>query len=173
MIPFSSTPSEAAAAAEAQEWGEPGSPAGPVKNPAGAYLDQFKTIVDLIERLPDRPELIGDLLNWRPASFDDYFASAALPGRASAADVCASLNRYSKNRFEGIVSDLDCKATGAAAAIRRHYKTHGEARPDIMLAICGRAGKNLREALGKANSLAKYAQGTGSGAGVEHGCGAT
>src|SRR5262249_48177745 len=139
-------------------------------NPAGAYLDQFKAIVDLIERLPSRPELIGDLLNWRPTSYDDYFTNAALPGRASAADVCASLNRYSKNRFEGIASDLDCKATGAAAAIRRHYKTHGEARPDIMMEICGRAGKNLREALGKANSVAKYTQGAGGGTAAGHGC---
>ena len=80
-------------AAEELESVKPGSPAGPVKNPAGAYLDQFKAIADLIERLPGRPELIGDLLNWRPASFDDYFASTALPGRASAADVYASLNR--------------------------------------------------------------------------------
>jgi len=44
--------------------------------------------------------------------------------------------------------------------------THGEARPDIMLEICGRAEKNLREALGKANSLANYARSTGGGAGA-------
>jgi hypothetical protein len=102
----------------------------------------------LIERLPSAPELMGDLLNWRPTSYNDYFSAAAMPGRASAADVYASLNRFSQKSFEGVAGDLDCKALGAAAALRRHYKTHGEARPDIMMQICDRAGKNLREALG-------------------------
>jgi hypothetical protein len=129
-------------------------------NLAGAYLNQFKEMVELIERLPSAPELIGDLLNWRPTSYNDYFISAAMPGRASAVDVYASSNRFSQNRFEGVAGDLDCKALGAPAAIRRHYKTHGEARPDILMEICDRAGKKFREALGKANSLANHDSGT-------------
>ena len=69
------------------------------------------------------------------------------------ADVYASLNRCVRQNFEGVVVDLDCKALGAVAVIRRHYKTHGEARPDIMTDICARAGTHLREVLGKANDL--------------------
>jgi hypothetical protein len=133
-------------------------------NLAGAYLNQFKEIVELIERLPSASELMGDLLNWRPTSYNDYFSAAAMPGRPSAADVYASLNRFSQKSFEGVAGDLDCKALGAAAALRRHYKTHGEARPDIMMQICDRAGKNLREALGKANSLASHEPGTSANA---------
>jgi hypothetical protein len=63
-------------------------------------------------------ELIGDLLNWHPTSYQDYFAASAMPGRASAADVYASLNRCLRQRFEGVVDDLDRKALGAVAAIR-------------------------------------------------------
>jgi hypothetical protein len=70
------------------------------------------------------------------------------------------LNRYLGKRFAGVAGGLDSKAVGAAAAIRLHY-THGEARPDIMLEICDRAGKNLREELGKASSLAKPGPGDG------------
>lgn len=135
-------------------------------NATGAYLNQFKEIVELIERLPAAPELIGDLLNWRPTSYNDYFAAQAMSGIASSADVYASLNRHTGKRFAGVAGDLDSKALGAAAAIRRHYKAHGEARPDIMMEICGRAGKNLREALGKASSLAKPEPGVTGGAGA-------
>ncbi len=63
-----------------------------------------------------------------------------------------------------VVDDLDRKALGAVAAIRRHYKTHGEARPDIMpdimMEICARAGTHLREVLGKANDLVSHIPGT-------------
>jgi hypothetical protein len=126
---------------------------------AGAYLNQFNEMVNLIEQLPDTPELIGDILKWRPTTYQDYFNASAMPGRVSAADVYASLNRCVRQSFEGVVDDLDCKALGAVAVIRRHYKTHGEARPDIMTGICARAGTHLREVLGKANDLVSHVPG--------------
>jgi hypothetical protein len=126
---------------------------------AGTYLNQFNQMVELIERLPEAPELIDDLLNWQPTSYHDYFAASAMPGRASAADVYAALNRCLRKSFEGMAVDLDLKALGAVAAIRRHYKTHGEARPDIMTGICSRAGTHLREALGRANAFVNHAPG--------------
>jgi hypothetical protein len=163
MTPAPSTPSASAppSLTEDDQSSHPGESMGQDSSVAGAYLNQFKEIVELIERLPGAPELIGDLLNWRPTSYNDYFAAQAMSALASSADVFASLNRYSGKRFAGVAGALDSKAVGAAAAIRRHYKTHGEARPDIMLEICGRAGKNLREALGKASSLAKPGPGDG------------
>jgi hypothetical protein len=48
---------------------------------------------------------------------------------------------------------------GAVAVIRRHYKTHGEAHPEIMTEICARAGTHLREVLGKANDLVSHVPG--------------
>jgi hypothetical protein len=164
MTPAASTPAASVSPALPEETQppHPGTSTGNDSSVAGAYLNQFKEIVELIERLPDAPELIGDLLNWRPTSYNDYFAAQAMSGLASSADVYASLNRYSGKRFAGLAGDLDSKAVGAAAVIRRHYKTHGEARPDIMLEICDRAGKNLRKALGKASSLAKPSPGEGA-----------
>jgi hypothetical protein len=126
----------------------------------GAYLNKFTEMVKLIEQLPDTPELIGDLLNWHPTTSQDYFNATAMPGLVSAADVYASLNRCVRQNFEGVVDDLDRKALGAVAVIRRHYKTHGEARPDIMTDICARAGTHLREVLGKANDLVSPVPGT-------------
>src|ERR1700724_4099166 len=106
--------------------------AGPGSSLAGTYLNQFNEMVKLIERLPGTPELIGDLLNWQPTSYQDYFAASAMPGRASATDVYASLNRCVRQNFEDVVDDLECKAPGALAAIRRHHKTQGEPPPDIL-----------------------------------------
>jgi len=82
-----------------------------------------------------------------------------MPGRASAADVYASLNRCVRQNFVDVVDDLERKALGALAAIRRHHKTQGESRPDILTDICARAGTHLREALGKAYDLVNYVPG--------------
>jgi hypothetical protein len=133
--------------------------AGPGSSLAGAYLNQFNEMVKLIEQLPGTPELIGDLFIWQPTSYHDYFAASAMPGRASATDVYASLNRCVRQNFEHVVDDLERKALGALAAIRRHHKTHGESRPDIITDICARAGTHLREVLGKANDLVSYVPG--------------
>ena len=119
--------------------------AGPGSSLAGAYLNQFNEMVKLIEQLPGTPELIGDLLNWQPTSYQDYFTASAMPGRASATDVYASLNRCVRQNFEDVVDDLERKALGALAAIRRHHKTHRESRPDIITDICARAGTHLRQ----------------------------
>jgi hypothetical protein len=133
--------------------------AGPGSSLAGAYLNQFNEMVKLIEQLPATPELIGELLNCQPTSYHDYFAASAMPGRASATDVYASLNRCVRQNFEDVLDDLNRKALGALAAIRRHYKTHGDSRPDVMTDICARAVTRLREVLGRANDLVGYVPG--------------
>ena len=103
--------------------------AGPGSSLAGTYLNQFNEMVKLIERLPGTPELISDLLNWQPTSYQDYFTASAMPGRASVTDVYASLNRCVRQNFEDVVDDLERKALGALAAIRRHHKTQGNPAP--------------------------------------------
>ena len=89
--------------------------AGPDSSLTGTYLNQFNEMVKLIEQLPNTPELIDDILNWHPTSYQDYFNASAMPGRVSAADVYASLNRCVRQNFEGVVDDLDRKALGAVA----------------------------------------------------------
>src|ERR1700736_6554009 len=103
--------------------------AGPGSSLAGTYLNQFNEMVKLIEGLPGTPELIGDLLNWQPTSYQDYFTASAMPGRASATDVYASLNRCVRQNFEDVVDDLERNALGALAAIRRRHNTRGENPP--------------------------------------------
>jgi hypothetical protein len=89
MTPAPSTPSASAppSLTEDDQPSHYGESMGQDSSVAGAYLNQFKEIVELIERLPGAPELIGDLLNWRPTSYNDYFAAQAMSGLASSADV--------------------------------------------------------------------------------------
>ncbi len=110
----------------------------------------------LIEQLPTMPELIEDIMLWRPVTYQDYFAKSVLPGRISALEAYAALDGNFRRDFEAVVSDLDRRAVGAVVAIRRQYKTTGVVSPYSMSDLCARAGETLREVLLKATSLVNH-----------------
>ena len=56
----------------------------PASGLANDYLNLFNEIVMLIEQLPAMPELIEDILTWRPVTYQAYFAKSILPGSVSA-----------------------------------------------------------------------------------------
>jgi hypothetical protein len=57
----------------------PPASAGSDSSLTGAYLNQFNEMVKLIEQLPNTPELIENILNWHPTSYQDYFNASAMP----------------------------------------------------------------------------------------------
>jgi hypothetical protein len=128
----------------------------PASGLANDYLNLFNEIVMLIEQLPTMPELIEDIMQWRPVTYQDYFAKSILPGRTSALQAYAALDGSFRRDFESVVSDLDRRAVGAVVAIRRQYKTTGVVSPQSMADLCERAGETLREVLLKATSLVNH-----------------
>jgi hypothetical protein len=147
-IPTQAVPSQVLKRAEAI--------VNPASGLANDYLNLFNEIVMLIEQLPTMPELIEDILQWRPVTYQDYFAKSVLPGRTSALEAYAALDGNFRRDFEDVVSDLDRRAVGAVVAIRRQYKTMGVVSPVAMTDLCERAGETLREVLLKATSLVNH-----------------
>ncbi|MGH6817457.1 MAG: hypothetical protein ACREC1_01640 [Methylovirgula sp.] len=128
----------------------------PASGLANDYLNLFNEIVMMIEQLPTMPELIDDILHWRPVSYQEYFANSILPGRASALDAYGALNAAFRQDFERVVADLDRRAVGAVVAIRRQHKITGGGDSETMKEICLRAGEALREVLLKATDLVNH-----------------
>lgn len=127
----------------------------PASGLANDYLNLFNEIVMLIEHLPVMPELIDDILRWRPVSYQSYFAKSVLPGRASALEAYASLDAGFRRDFEAVVADLDRRAVGAVAAIRRQHKA-GSITSSTTAELCTRAGDAMREVLLKATELVNH-----------------
>ena len=125
----------------------------PASGLANDYLNLFNEIVMLVEQLPLMPELIDDIQRWHPVSYRDYFEHSVLPGRRSAIAAYDQLDGGFRREFEGIVAELDARATGAVAAVRKHVRTRGEGDPVGLSALCGRAGGNIRATLDRATSL--------------------
>ena len=127
----------------------------PASGLANDYLNLFNEIVMLIEQLPVMPDLIQDILDWHPVSYNDYFTSSTLPERHLAIEAYAALDKEFRTKFEAIVAELDQKAVGAVAAIRRAYKANGEV-DGALTDLCARASESLRKTLLKATSLVNY-----------------
>jgi hypothetical protein len=127
----------------------------PASGLANDYLNLFNEIVMLIEHLPVMPELIDDILRWRPVSYQSYFAKSVLPGRASALEAYAALDAGFRRDFEAVVADLDRRAVGAVAAIRKQHKA-GNISSSATAELCARAGDAMREVLLKATELVNH-----------------
>jgi hypothetical protein len=128
----------------------------PASGLANDYLNLFNEIVMLIEQLPAMPELIDDILQWRPIAYQSYFANSILPGRATALEAYVALDSGFRRDFEAVVSDLDRRAVGAVVAIRRQHKLHEDTSSEAMTEICLRAGEALRAILLNATDLVNH-----------------
>ena len=128
----------------------------PTSGLANDYLNLFNEIVMLVEQLPSMPELFDDIQRWRPVSYRDYFCRSILPGRTSAIEAYDQLDSRFRRDFEAVVAELDRRATGAVAAVRKHFKSQDRADPYTLMVICERAGGTIREALDRATMLVNH-----------------
>jgi hypothetical protein len=128
----------------------------PASGLANDYLNLFNEIVMLIEQLPVMPELIDDILKWRPVTYQSYFAKSILPGRTSALEAYENLDLAFRRDFETVVADLDRRAVGSVVAIRRQYKKQANITSPMMAEICERAGAALREVLLTASDFVNH-----------------
>ena len=128
----------------------------PASGLANDYLNLFNEVVMLIEQLPSMPELMEDLMAWRPTSYRAYFSASPLPGRESALEVYEQLDTAFRAAFDTIVGELDGQATGIVVQIRRHVRSKGENDPAGLKTICEKGGLALRETLDKAVDIVNH-----------------
>ena len=127
----------------------------PASGLANDYLNLFNEIVMLVEQLPTMPELFDDIQRWRPISYRDYFERSILPGRLTAIEAYDRLEPRFRREFEALVEELDRRATGAVAAVRRQFKAGGEAN-EALAPICLKAGTTIREVLDRTTMLVNH-----------------
>ena len=130
----------------------------PASGLANDYLNLFNEIVMLIEQLPMIPDLFEDIQRWRPTSYRDYFLTSILPGRGSALEAYDRLDARFRRDFEAVVEELDRRATGAVAAVRKQFKAQGDNDIKALSTLCERAGLSIRESLDKATMLVNHGE---------------
>ena len=77
----------------------------PASGIANDYLNHFNEVLLLIENLPTLlPEMLDELLEWRPVTYREYFAKSLLPGSARALEIYEGLDESFRREFEGIIA---------------------------------------------------------------------
>ncbi len=130
----------------------------PASGLANDYLNIYNEVVMLVETLPNMPEAMEDILNWRPTTYQDYFSKSILPGSKNALENYSKLDADFRKSFEDVVAELDRCATGSVVAIRRHNRQKGDNDPAGLEQICARAGATLREILQRASNIVDHGQ---------------
>ncbi|QGM45821.1 hypothetical protein [Methylocystis heyeri] len=129
----------------------------PVSGLANDYLNLFNELVMMLEQLPQMPELLDDLLAWRPMTYQEYFSNSKLSGRHSALEAYEQLDASFRRRFETFIAELDVIALASVAQVRRQFRYGAPHDMNLVNSICHRAGEKMRIILIRASRLVNYA----------------
>lgn len=115
------------------------------------FLEQYAALVMLLERFPAAPgALAGELSNWRPRSYDDYFRSAGLRDGQFAIAAFASAPGELRRPFVAALARLDEESLGAVEAVIRVAR---QGRADLLPALCYERAARLRAGIASAARL--------------------
>ncbi|MGA8171604.1 MAG: hypothetical protein WB816_12350 [Methylocystis sp.] len=129
----------------------------PVSGLANDYLNLFNELVMMLEQIPQMPELLEDLLAWKPVSYQEYFRRSQLPGRHSALGAYEQLNPMFRRRFETFVAELDLIALASVASVRRQFRDGAPKDMERAANTCHRSAEKMRIILIRASRLVNYA----------------
>lgn len=129
----------------------------PASGIANDYLNHFNEILLLIENLPALlPEMIDELLAWRPISYRQYFTDSPLPGAAATLQIYDSLDEDFRQDFEGMVIMLDKIILESIELIKETRRPDGTLEPDEVSDTCERLAARLRKVLDRTADLVNH-----------------
>jgi hypothetical protein len=79
----------------------------PVTGLATDYLNHFNNVVMLLELIGDMPEMAGEILDWQPLAYPDYFAHSHFREKELAIRAYHAARPEYRAAFDGTVGELD------------------------------------------------------------------
>jgi hypothetical protein len=102
----------------------------------------------LIENLPILlPEMVDELLEWNPRTYESYFNASKLPGRQAALKAYDAIEPGVRAGFNRDVDDLNKMAVAIVEEISKHRKPDGRIDPDDVQDYCAKASEAFRASL--------------------------
>lgn len=129
----------------------------PASGVANDYLNHFNEILLLIENLPVLlPEMVDELLQWSPKTYQEYFQSSPLPGSAAAIAIYERLGENFRNSFETRVAEINKLAGDSVAIISNQRDVDGNLCATHVEEFCEAASAQMRKRLQEAENLVNY-----------------
>jgi len=121
------------------------------------FLNQYNEVLLLVENLPILlPEMVEELLAWRPKTYHEYFSSSPLPGSVIAIKIYYSLDRSFRKRFEAQIAKINKLAFKAVSVISDRYRDTEDLTAEDIELFCKQISKKLRAEIEKSNMLVNY-----------------
>ncbi len=132
----------------------------PASGIANDYLNQYNEILLLVENMPILlPDMIDDLLSWKPKTYKDYFDSSPLPGSQSAIYIYQALTSAFREKFESHIEGINTFANTAISVIGIQRDQSEELFPQYIEEFCEQISKTLRTEIEKANDIVNHGLG--------------
>lgn len=124
---------------------------------ANDYLNHFNEILLLIENLPALlPEMVEELLGWKPIGYRDYFLRSNYPGKEEALAIYDGLDPDFRKDFESMVDLLDTIVLRSIAIVAENQLPDGTLDPDGIAVVCEELAADLRIVLNRAAGLVNH-----------------
>ncbi len=124
---------------------------------ANDYLNHFNEILLMVENLPVLlPDMVDDILGWKPVSYVEYFKKSPLPGSAEALRIYDSLDQGFRTDFESMVELIDRIVLASIAVIADHRLPDGGIDPEAITGICEQCSADMRLVLDRTADLINH-----------------
>jgi hypothetical protein len=129
----------------------------PASGIANDYLNHFNEILLLIENLPALlPEMIDEILAWKPISYREYFTNSPLPGSAKTLEIYDSLDEEFRVDFESMVKILDKIILESIKIVTDARRPDGTLDPGDVEDVCETLSAKLRLVLDRTADLVNH-----------------
>jgi hypothetical protein len=129
----------------------------PASGIANDYLNHFNEILLLIENLPALlPEMIDEILAWKPVSYRQYFTNSPLPGSVKTLEIYDSLDEEFRLDFENMIEILDKIILESIKVVTDARRPDGTLEPDEVADVCESLSQKLRLVLDRTADLVNH-----------------
>lgn len=124
---------------------------------ANDYLNHFNEILLLIENLPALlPEMVEEILAWKPVSYVEYFQNSPLPGSKETLEIYYGLDESFRRDFEYMIELLDKIVLHSISIVAQNRLPDGTINPDGIGEICERLASSMRVVLDRTADLVNF-----------------
>jgi hypothetical protein len=124
---------------------------------ANDYLNHFNEVLLLIENLPALlPEMVEELLAWRPVDYREYFARSNYPAKDEVVAIYDSLDADFRHDFDDMVSLLNSIVLRSIAIIADNQLPDGSLDPDGIAVVCEELAADMRTVLNRTAELVNH-----------------
>jgi hypothetical protein len=128
----------------------------PVSGLATDYLNHFNNVVMLLELIGDMPEMAGEILEWEPLAYPDYFAQSHFREKELAILAYRLAKAEFRGPFDTVVAALDHSMSEAKTMLALCDPPTDEMAVKIGMLV----GERMKPLISKASGIINGAAGT-------------